>query len=263
MNLPTRTILITGTTSGIGFSLMKHYVSLGCRVVAVNRREDSQITSNFPSVKWECLDITSLDAVTELLVELARQGFSPDVFILNAGINRTDHVGGLDFANLKKVMEINFFGVMTFVAALQSLKWQNRRILTISSTSNIVPNPGHLGYYLSKKSLKEFFEFLAMRDHKNHYQTVVLGPVHTNIMAGYPPLSGFQKHIFNALAVSSDTAATKIARFVESTSVLLNYPKRAWLFYQLVRLGLYFFPFLYRGTEHPQNRPSSLEPLPQ
>lgn len=248
MNNPDRTVLITGTTSGMGLSLMKHYLALGRRVIAVNRREVPHLRETYPQVRWECLDITSPEAVTECLRDLQRQGFLPGTFILNAGINRVDNLEGLDFATLKQVMDVNFFGVMTFVAAIRELRLTGVRILAMSSTSNLVANPAHIGYYLSKLSLKESFRLLQERDTENTYKAVVLGPVHTNIMAGYPGPQGLQGKIFDALAVSSETAATRVAQFIEGTRPVLYYPMTAWGFYEIVRFALKFFPRLYRGT---------------
>lgn len=259
MNTFSRTVLITGTTSGIGLSLMKYYVSRGDRVIAVNRRSVPKWEQTYPMVKWECLDITSFEDVKDFLRELNRQGFMPEMFVLNAGINRVDNLEGIDFATFKEVIDINFFGVMTFVAAIRELRLSHRKILAMSSTSNIVPNPAHIGYYLSKLSLKEAFRLLQTRDNQNTYQTVVLGPVHTNIMAGYPSLQGFQAKLFNFLAVSSETAASKIANFLKTNQPVLHYPKVAWLFYELVKRLLYFFPLLYRGTSTPKLSESSAQ----
>ena len=44
---------------------------------------------------------------------------------------------------------------MNFVDAIEKLKIKNKKIICISSTSNIIPNPKALGYFSSKFLLKK------------------------------------------------------------------------------------------------------------
>ena len=62
----TRTVLITGTTSGLGYELLKHYSQSGWNVIAVNRREPDDY-KNFENTNFKTLDITDLSAVGTLM----------------------------------------------------------------------------------------------------------------------------------------------------------------------------------------------------
>ena len=46
---------------------------------------------------------------------------------------------------------------MNFVDAIEKLNIKDKKIICISSTSNIIPNPKALGYYSSKMLLKKNF----------------------------------------------------------------------------------------------------------
>lgn len=250
-------VLITGTTSGLGQALHKHYASLGTQVIEVNRRAISQ-EEEIPVAHSEVMDITNPGEVYSFLHRLNRNGLLPDLFVLNAGTNLADNLSHFDYANYSKVMATNLNGVLTFVSAIQRLGLKGKTIVAMSSVSNILPNAGHIGYHISKWALQRSFEMLAMRDSHNQYKTVVLGPVKTKIQSHYPPAMGLEKTILNALLVDADSTAKQCATFFQTKRSLFLYPKRTVLFYYLVKLVLLFFPFLYGGT-----RPTSLSSPPQ
>ena len=85
-----KSVLITGTTSGLGRGLLEHYVARDVKVIAVNRRRVAELEGRYPSVRFECLDVRSGKDVESLVSGLAASGALPDLFILNAGINRAD-----------------------------------------------------------------------------------------------------------------------------------------------------------------------------
>lgn len=245
-----QTILVTGTTSGLGRSLLKLYCEQGGRVISVNRSENVDLVAEFPSANFQVLDITDLAAVRELLETLRRQSSVPDLFVLNAGINLPDNVETFDHASFKTVMETNLFGVMTFISAIHTLGFQNRVIAAISSMSNIIPNPGHLAYSLSKWSLHWLFRMMKSQDGlRNEYKAVVLGPIRTNIMRNYPAPTGLQCKILEQLLVPSHVAARACMKMFSGEKRLLHYPVRSWIFYSIVKWILRFWPSLYRGTE--------------
>ena len=86
-----QSVLITGTTSGVGRALLEHYAKNGVKVISVNRRRGAELESRYPSVRFECVDVRSAEDVAELVRALAASGQLPEVFILNAGINRVDN----------------------------------------------------------------------------------------------------------------------------------------------------------------------------
>lgn len=243
------TVLITGTTSGIGRALLAHYHRHGARVIAVNRRECPELWNEFPGVELETLDITCKNTVHTFLGRLERENRCPRLFVLNAGINRPDNFDGLDFDTFQEVMKINLLGVLSFAGAIHDLGLVGKTLTAISSTSNIIPNPAHIGYYLSKSAIQESFKLLRRRDPQNSYKTIVLGPVRTSIMAGYPQPEGLQRRIFDALAVTAEETASAAAEFFEGPRESLLYPKKAWIFYEAVSAVLALFPNLYSGTQ--------------
>jgi NAD(P)-dependent dehydrogenase (short-subunit alcohol dehydrogenase family) len=86
-----KSVLITGTTSGVGRALLEHYARSGVKVISVNRRRVAELESQYPSVRFECVDVCCAEDVDQLVRSLAASGQLPEIFILNAGINRVDN----------------------------------------------------------------------------------------------------------------------------------------------------------------------------
>ena len=57
-------------------------------MISVNRRRVAELEGRYPSVRFECVDVRSAKDVEALVRGLTASGELPDVFILNAGINR-------------------------------------------------------------------------------------------------------------------------------------------------------------------------------
>lgn len=239
--------LITGTTSGIGRAIALRTLADGHDVIAVNRRglDESELLAG---ASHFTLDISDPAAVRKLLVDLMKRGELPEIFMLNAGVNAPDNVSLFDCEVFRRVMEINLMGTMTFVGAASELGLKNRRFIAFSSTTSIVPNPGHIGYFLAKKGLYDAFRLLHQTIPHNDYKVAVLGPIHSNIMRNSPPLTGLNNTIFKLLAVSSEKAAEAIVALTRSHRRVLYFPLRSVVFYWCVRVVLFFLPALYTGA---------------
>lgn len=240
-------VLITGTTSGIGKALLEKYYVQANEIICINRRSTPEMEAQHPKCQFEILDITDYQKVHAFLAGLQLEGGVPDLFILNAGINRPDNLNGLDYESFKAILETNVLGVMTFVGAIRKLGITHSTISCISSTANIIPNPQHIAYYLSKRNLKDAFKLLSLNDKTNCYQSVTLGPVHTGILKGYPGPTGLNRILFNLLAITPERAATRLVRFFASGKKHLYYSKESVLFYYASKVILFVLPMLYTG----------------
>src|SRR6187431_3057630 len=118
MTRPSESVLITGTTSGIGRALMDHYVRLDVRVVSVNRRRDAELEARYPTVRFECVDVRSAELVGDLVSRLCVSGELPELFILNAGINALDNDETFSLVDYRRVLDTNLYGVLNFVEPL-------------------------------------------------------------------------------------------------------------------------------------------------
>jgi NADP-dependent 3-hydroxy acid dehydrogenase YdfG len=246
-----RRVLITGTTSGIGRGLLRHYHDQGWDILAVNRRSDPELERAYPGVHFHVTDVREAAKVTELVKSLAEKNELPDIWYLNAGINKVDNAENFDLETFREVLEINLLGVLTFVsAALPLLKDKGSTFVTTSSTSNIFPNPNNLGYYVTKWSGAEIFRLLDERHKKRgiRFKALILGPVATNIFAGGVLTSKLQTRVRDFLMLAVDDVVPRIARFVASRRRVFYFSKTAVAVFLLAALVKKVMPGFYKGS---------------
>jgi len=241
-----KSVLITGTTSGVGRALLERYAGEGVKVIAVNRRRTAELEARHPSVRFELVDVRSADDVAALVGRLADSNDLPDVFILNAGINRPDNDETFDLSQYRDVMETNLYGVLNFIAPLTRLPGApvERHVVAVSSVVTCAGNPYGLGYQTSKLALTRCFDVWASmyRGTDLVFKQVILGPVRTSIFTMEDRLPGWMTRIKRLASVSLDDTAGAIARFSGTRQKKLVYPWRALALFGLARLAGRFLP---------------------
>jgi NAD(P)-dependent dehydrogenase (short-subunit alcohol dehydrogenase family) len=159
MNSSTKTILVTGSSSGYGLETARHFLEHGWNVVATMRtpREDL-----FP--KSDRLRVLALDVTRPESIESALRAAGPiDVLVNNAGIG---HLGALEATSMKKtrqIFETNTFGVMAMTQAVIPQMRQRRSgvIVNVTSSVTLAPMPLVSVYTASKTAIEGFTESLA------------------------------------------------------------------------------------------------------
>ena len=56
-------VLVTGTSSGLGRALLDLYAKSGVKVISVNRRRLPELEALYPRVRFECVDVRSAEEV--------------------------------------------------------------------------------------------------------------------------------------------------------------------------------------------------------
>ena len=81
-----KTILITGTSSGIGKSTVFEFAKMGWNVIATQRHPENELDfKDLPNVKLCALDVTNLESIKNA-ISLAEKDFGKiDVVVNNAG----------------------------------------------------------------------------------------------------------------------------------------------------------------------------------
>ena len=253
MTLPKPHVLITGTTSGIGRSLLDLYAKSGVTVTALNRRKVEELKVIYPHVRFHEIDVRDGKAIGDFIVQSAETNQMPNTFILNAGINRVDNDASFDLEQFRDVLETNFFGVINFVQPLTKMGATLPRIciVAVSSMADYAGNPYCLGYFISKKALNASFEVLSeMYKNTNlQFKWLVLGPVHTAIYCTSEKFPKIMIGIKNFFSVSQDATARAIAEFVESEKHRLIFPWRIFFLFQAMRFAQRLIPWFYRGCK--------------
>lgn len=165
---PSKVVLITGTSSGIGLAAAVAAAQAGWQVVATLR--DTGRAGALREAAAEAgveLDVRRLDVTDEDSVAAAIDGVIADHGRLDAVINNAGagHLGTLEnetVADVRKVMEVNFFGVLhVSKAALPHLRATGGRLITVSSVGGVVGQPFNEAYCAAKFAVEGYMESLA------------------------------------------------------------------------------------------------------
>ena len=252
-------VLITGTTSGLGLGLLDHYVACGVKVIAVNRRRLDEVEARHPSVRFECVDVRSAQEVDGLVRALAAAGQLPDVFFLNAGINRLDNDETFDATLYREVMETNLYGVLNFVGPLTRLPpgGADRHIVAISSVVAYAGNPYGLGYQSSKRALTTCFDVWSQMYAGTDlvFKQVILGPVQTSMYTMADKLPRWMSRIKNLSSSSMNDTVRAITRFAPTRQRTLIHPWRAFALFGGMRLARTMVPGFLQGRRTLDGRP--------
>ncbi|MFE0582287.1 SDR family oxidoreductase [Streptomyces sp. NPDC058874] len=163
-----RTVLITGTSSGIGLAAAVAAARAGWRTVATLR--DPGRAGALRKAAAEAgveIDIRRLDVVDEESVTAAVDGVIADYGRLDAVVNNAGagHLGTLELesvADVRAVMEVNFFGVLNVSkAALPHLRATGGRLITVTSVGGVVGQPFNEAYCAAKFAVEGYMESLA------------------------------------------------------------------------------------------------------
>ena len=162
-----RTVLITGTSSGIGLHTALAAASAGWTVVATMRDTTragalrAAADAAGVSVDIRALDVTDAAQIDSVIAGIVADHGSLDAVVNNAGAGRVGTVELMSMEAIRDTMEVNFFGVVAVTkAAMPELRASGGRVLTISSVGGIVGQPFNDAYCAAKFAVEGFLEAL-------------------------------------------------------------------------------------------------------
>ncbi|MEV6101435.1 SDR family oxidoreductase [Nocardia sp. NPDC051981] len=165
-----KTVLITGTSTGIGLHTAIHAARSGWQVIATMRdtaRSTALVELARDNGVADHVEVRQLDVTDPASVHRCVSGIVDDHGHLDALINNAGagHLGTLeleDIGEIRAVMEVNFFGVLEVTrAALPQLRATHGRVLTVSSVGGVVGQPFNEAYCAAKFAVEGFMEALA------------------------------------------------------------------------------------------------------
>ena len=162
-----KTLLITGTSSGIGLATAVAAVRAGWTTVATMRDPDRagplREAAEDAFLDIRRLDVTDAASIAECLDGVRRTYGRLDAVVNNAGISNFDptlEMSTMD--NLRANLEVNFFGVIAVSrAAMPMLRASRGRLVSIGSVHGVVGQPFNEAYCAAKFAVEGFMEALA------------------------------------------------------------------------------------------------------
>jgi len=115
----TKTVLITGCSSGLGKTTARHFAAQGWNVIATMRKPDQSLAAGYPEQMLVLpLDVTNPASIESAIAAgIARFGHI-DTVVNNAGISVVSIFEATAKETIRGIFETNVFGVMNVMQAV-------------------------------------------------------------------------------------------------------------------------------------------------
>lgn len=193
------TVLITGASAGIGREIARVFAAQGARLVLVARRGDrlAELAAELrdrhgAEHRIEVCDLVAPLAATSLVARLAREGWMPDVAVLNAGFGLHGAFLEQEPTRLVEMVALNVTALTELAARLAPHMVEQRRggLLLVASLAAFQPMSYFAVYAATKAYVLSFGEALAgeLGPHGVKVSVFCPGPVPTEFrdVAGSP-----------------------------------------------------------------------------
>ena len=152
------TVWITGASSGLGYYTAEALRRAGYRVIAGAR--------SFTGSEKDCLplDVTDPESVDRFVREALTRTGTPDVLINCAAVLNLGACETYSEAELRRVMDTNFFGMTAMVSRVVPLMRARKkgRVINFSSINGLFGIPFEGAYTASKHAIEGYSECLAL-----------------------------------------------------------------------------------------------------
>ena len=181
-----KTIIITGTSRGIGAELVKQFAAEGHTIISLSRNSNPEF-ANLPNVYYNSVDLSNDASVAAFAIELKNQFKNIDILIHNAGTIVNKPFAEISSADFEYVYKVNVFGVAALTKAVLPLMNNGSHVVTISSMGGIQGSskfPGLAAYSSSKGAVITLSELLA-EEYKEQgvaFNVLALGAVQTEML---------------------------------------------------------------------------------
>lgn len=179
-----KTIVITGTSSGIGHQICIQAAKMNYYVISVSRNIEP--LKDIGGIESFAIDITNKDSVDEFIANLKSRKIKIDILINNAGYLVSELFGDTTYDSFKKTFDVNVFGLAEITRSLIPIINSDGHVINISSIGGVNGSkkfPGLSAYSSSKAAVIALTEVLA-EEYQNgpSFNVLALGAVQTKML---------------------------------------------------------------------------------
>ncbi|MGH1338692.1 MAG: SDR family oxidoreductase [Aureispira sp.] len=164
-----KTVLITGTSTGVGFESALLFAQKGFRVYATMRNLakaealKEQIAVQNLDIEILRLDVTDMDSIEKAVETIITKEGKLDILINNAGAGFAKTLEAASIAEIDWVTDVNYTGVVRCMkAVLPHMRAAKAgHIINITSVGGLVGQPFNEAYCAAKFAVEGFTESLA------------------------------------------------------------------------------------------------------
>lgn len=158
-----KTVLITGSSSGIGKATVKYFQEKGWNVAATMRQPNKeQELGTLSNVKLYALDVTNNESITKALHQVTADFGRIDVLVNNAGYAAIGIFEAADRDIIQRQFDTNVFGLMAMSKAILPFFRKNNggTIVNVASVGGRLCFPLYSLYHATKWAVDGFSESL-------------------------------------------------------------------------------------------------------
>lgn len=207
MRLKDKTVLITASTRGIGYSCVKAcakegaVVYMGARNLEKAKEEAEALNEQGLNVKYVYNDANDTQSYSSMMKSVIADEGRIDVLVNNFGTSNTKK--DLDFTNTNvtdflDIVTVNIRSV--FMASQEAAKYMaaqgNGSIINISSVGGMVPDISQIAYGTAKASINYLTKLIALQEAKHGIRCNAVLPGMTATDAVKDSLSDEFKELF-------------------------------------------------------------------
>ena len=230
-----KTIWITGASSGIGKSLALKFANEGWQVAASARREDllNQLSESNQNISPFPLDVTSRENCEKIFEKIKNKFENIDTCFFSTGTWDPKKEKEINIDQMKKVMEVNFFGTLNCIKAVEMYfkEKKNGNISIVSSIAGYRGLPNSTGYGASKAALNNLAESLYFDFGRYNVRVSLISP-------GFIKTPMTDKNQFKMPFLKTpEFAAEKIYNgLINGSSFEIDFPKELTLILKFLKI---------------------------
>src|SRR5918995_2140526 len=158
-----KAVLITGCSSGIGWTTAKHLSDVGWRVYATARNVEKIAPLGESGCRLLALDVTDEESMRAAVEEVERAEGAVGALVNNAGYSQSGAVETVPLDDVRRQFDTNVFGLLRMCQlVLPGMRREGRgRIVNVSSMGGKLTFPGGGVYHATKYAVEALSD--AMR----------------------------------------------------------------------------------------------------
>lgn len=159
-----RVALVTGTSSGIGEAVVRHFCEQGHQVLAVDFNPDGKAVAEKAGAAFFLADLTDGEACKAAVAEAIKRFGRVDILVNNAGIQHVSPIEEFAEAKWRQIIDL----MLTAPFLLTQAAWPSMRengwgrIINIASVHAQVASPGKSAYISAKHGMIGFTKTAAL-----------------------------------------------------------------------------------------------------
>ena len=182
-----KNVIITGTSRGIGFELVKLFANAGHNVLALSRNTEPISNLNLVNVTSFSFDLSEVKDYKKVEVFIKKEWKQVHILINNAGTLLNKPFSETTYKDFENVYKTNVFGVAEMTRVVLPFLKNNSHVVTISSMGGVQGSmkfPGLAAYSSSKGAVITLTELLAeeYKETGPSFNVLALGAVQTEML---------------------------------------------------------------------------------